>query len=279
MKRGIRQVSDSSARSSNSPSEPYGMNVKPTSTTEEILVKAEEFDTSCHHLCDGSTAQDAEGSSQDLGTSSRQPCDGSTAQEAEGSSQDIGTSSRQSCDDSTAEVCSAALQSPSEAILSAVEKPGTNGYNDSEKCPICWATFGAQDTGTPDCCDHYFCTGCLEEWAVTTNTCPVDRQMFNAILVRHYPEGEIIRRIPVRSPREQVRYEALSSPDMRFCEVCGELGSRHGMNYCPSCTLLCHPECVRSLREHASLEETWCPVCAMIVISFEVFKQAWNNIM
>jgi PHD and RING finger domain-containing protein 1 len=82
----------------------------------------------------------------------------------------------------------------------------------SVKCPVCSATFTTQEVGTPDTCDHTFCATCLQEWSKNDNKCPVDRQMFNTILLRRHLEGEIITRIPVKPTRRQGECDRQNSP-------------------------------------------------------------------
>jgi PHD and RING finger domain-containing protein 1 len=74
---------------------------------------------------------------------------------------------------------------------------------DSVKCPVCSVTFTAQEVGTPVTCDHTFCAACFQEWSKNEHNCPVDRQIFNFILVWHNFGGEIIMRTPVDLPRWQ----------------------------------------------------------------------------
>jgi hypothetical protein len=72
---------------------------------------------------------------------------------------------------------------------------------DSLMCPVCLKPFTTQKTGTPDTCNHTFCATSLEEWTKIKNTCPVDRQKFNFILVRNRPLGKIRKKIPVELHR------------------------------------------------------------------------------
>jgi hypothetical protein len=73
---------------------------------------------------------------------------------------------------------------------------------DPVKCPVCSATITTQEVGIPDTCDHKFCATCILELSKNDNTCPVDRQMFNSILLQRHPEGDISI-IPVEPPRRQ----------------------------------------------------------------------------
>jgi hypothetical protein len=76
---------------------------------------------------------------------------------------------------------------------------------DSEKCSICFETFKTQAVGTPDICDHTFCTACLQKWLKNKTTCPVDRQTVNFIIVRQHLGGKIIKRIRVKRSRQKRR--------------------------------------------------------------------------
>jgi PHD and RING finger domain-containing protein 1 len=78
-----------------------------------------------------------------------------------------------------------------------------NSDGDSVKCPVCSVTFTTQEVATPDTCDHTFCAACLQELSQNENNCPVDKRMFNCILVRHHLHGEIITRIPVEPTERQ----------------------------------------------------------------------------
>jgi hypothetical protein len=49
-----------------------------------------------------------------------------------------------------------------------------------------------------DICDHTFCAACLQELSQNENNCPVNKNMFNFIPVRHQFDGEIIMRIHVQ---------------------------------------------------------------------------------
>jgi hypothetical protein len=172
------------------------------------------------------------------------------------------TSSRQPCAASTASVGGAASPSTSpEAVLPAPDVSGSSSDGDSEKCPICLATLTAQEVGTPNTCDHFFCTGCLEEWSAIANTCPVDRQEFNVILVRHYPDGGVIRRIPVSPRHVQIEIEDFFLQDLIFCALCFRNDRENTMFYCYGCCFSYHQECVSSFLDTMALDGWFCPIC------------------
>lgn len=80
----------------------------------------------------------------------------------------------------------------------------TNGSsdsdNESEKCPICFDKFRLQEVGCPESCDHSFCAVCIQEWAKNSNTCPVDRKLFNSITIRTRYQGRVDRRVSIETP-------------------------------------------------------------------------------
>jgi PHD and RING finger domain-containing protein 1 len=127
-------------------------------------------------------------------------------------------------------------------------------------------TFAEQEVGTPDTCDHIFCVGCLKEWSKNVNTCPVDRQVFNAILVRRYSDREIVRRIPVRpGPRSRRnpygRIFLLREP---YCQVCGQCDGEDRMITCNGCRLVYHVECLIPLLHVIPVVHWLCPICILL---------------
>jgi PHD and RING finger domain-containing protein 1 len=157
-----------------------------------------------------------------------------------------------------------ASQSSSEATRPAADTSGTSSSVDSEICPICLVTFATQEIATTDICDHLFCICCLEEWAANVHTCPLDRQEFNAILVRHYPDGEIIRRIPLQSREQQKKCDDFIPEDEIFCAFCGYSLREESLIYCYSCAFLYHLECASALLLNLSSAELFCPICVAI---------------
>jgi hypothetical protein len=91
---------------------------------------------------------------------------------------------------------------------------------DSIMCPFCLNTLTTQKIGTPDTCAHIFGAACLEEWTNIKNTCPVDRQKFNFILVRNHLLGKIRKKIPVELHR-RVGYSVTENINRRvyMCEI------------------------------------------------------------
>jgi PHD and RING finger domain-containing protein 1 len=123
-----------------------------------------------------------------------------------------------------------------------------------EACAICFAKFTTQDIGTTDTCKHSFCAACLLEWSRYVGICPLDRQVFHFILVRRHLDGEIIRRLPIQSIRQEVS----------FCGVCGECDHEDRMLLCDRCQFACHLTCVEPPETILQYQEWICPLCTLL---------------
>lgn len=170
---------------------------------------------------------------------------------------------------------------------------GTSMLNDAdaetERCGICMEEV--IDRGVLDCCDHWFCFTCIDNWAIITNLCPLCKAQF-----------EIITCLPVYdtiggsnkqnnscavggTERDQNWYiygknNALSFPSYYIDEdaiVCldgdgcrirsgvtteeEESSSLDTSVACDSCDIWYHAVCVEFNPEHM-IENTWlCPRC------------------
>jgi hypothetical protein len=130
----------------------------------------------------------------------------------------------------------------------------------AEKCSICLCEFVAQEVGTPEACKHIFCAGCLQEWLKNANTCPIDRQVCDTILVRRCQGGEV-RRIHVEPPRQQEEDDVIDY--IMRCEVCGDTDHSYELIYCYSCGQGYHLECLSLPLDTAPLGEWFCRDCCL----------------
>lgn len=133
----------------------------------------------------------------------------------------------------------------------------------SEKCPICLSKFNGQEIGTPESCDHNFCLECLQEWAKKVNTCPVDRLLFNLILIRHHLEGKIFRTVTVENQEfiDDDDEDTDSSFYDTFCEVCGENDNEERLLLCDDCDSAYHCECLEPPLTSVPRTSWCCPSC------------------
>jgi hypothetical protein len=179
-----------------------------------------------------------------------------------------GTSSRlpgaaATCGNYEATICEEEAASFTSVPSAASSEEGSTG-REPVKCPICLREFSTQEVGTPESCNHSFCADCLQEWSENSNTCPVDREVYNAILVRAYLGGEVVRRIHVESRRQQVGEEVTEY--MEHCEECGGgTDIEYGLLYCDACGQGYHLECVYPPLDTFShpMEEWFCSNCSL----------------
>jgi PHD and RING finger domain-containing protein 1 len=129
-------------------------------------------------------------------------------------------------------------------------------------------TFAEQEVGTPNTCDHIFCVGCIKRWSKKVSTCPVDRQVFNVILVRRYSDRRIIRKIAVRQRPLRNQDEEIDVQYIQFCEVCEEYNREDRMISCTGCHRIYHLECLNPPLDAIPLEEWFCPTCIVLSTLF-----------
>ncbi|KAH9494768.1 PHD and RING finger domain-containing protein 1 [Bulinus truncatus] len=127
-----------------------------------------------------------------------------------------------------------------------------------DRCPICLNRLRTQDMGTPESCDHVFCLECIQEWARVTNTCPVDRQVFNLILARHALEEKIFKKFSVENNKQGNEEE---EEDPTYCEVCGQSDREDRLLLCDGCDLGYHCECLDPPLSTVPVQEWFCPDC------------------
>lgn len=101
---------------------------------------------------------------------------------------------------------------PNSTIRSIMQDENSSDSDaNSEKCPICFCSFGKKEVASPVSCDHSFCTLCIQEWAKSKNTCPIDRKCFDKIVVRPSFNDKVIRIIPIATPPIETRYWEVES--------------------------------------------------------------------
>ncbi|XP_016114965.1 PHD and RING finger domain-containing protein 1-like [Sinocyclocheilus grahami] len=143
----------------------------------------------------------------------------------------------------------------------AVDAAGLSSDEDSEKCPICLNSFHEQPVATPESCEHYFCLDCILEWSNNANSCPVDRIVFNDILLRKCYGGKVKKTIPVKKPVKPTEELVDVDLDQTSCEVCGGQDREDRLLLCDGCDDGYHMECLTPPLDAVPVEEWFCPVC------------------
>jgi hypothetical protein len=166
-------------------------------TIDETVGRLRDVLVTPHQSGAASTIDERVGSSSDVRVTPHQLGAPSTSERL-GRLTEARILSYQRCAGSKSDVGGAATPSTSSTnVFSAALICDSSSDGESEKCPVCFVTFVEENVATPNTCDHIFCVGCLENWSEHMNTCPIDQQVFNAILVRRYPNRRFIREIPV----------------------------------------------------------------------------------
>jgi hypothetical protein len=148
----------------------------------------------------------------------------------------------------------------STAAPPAVSMSDGSTEGQAEMCPICLCGFVTQEVGTPEACNHNFCADCLQEWLQNTNTCPVDRQVCNTILVRRSLGGEVVRSVHVNPPSQQE--EDVVIDYVIYCEVCGGCNHFNPVILCSRCGRGYHLDCIYPPLDTVTQEEWFCSDCA-----------------
>ncbi|CAG7835859.1 unnamed protein product [Allacma fusca] len=132
----------------------------------------------------------------------------------------------------------------------------------SEKCAICLQKFQGQEIGTPETCEHHFCLKCITEWSKKVATCPVDRKVFPAILVKAEIFGTVQRIVDVEvgNAGEATLFDEYDT-DPTYCEICGHCDREDRLLLCDGCDLGYHLECLEPPMEFVPIEDWYCPTC------------------
>jgi hypothetical protein len=163
-------------------------------------------------------------------------------------------------------ICDGETTSSTKVPRAASMSNGSAG-GQSELCPICLREFDTQEVGVPEACNHSFCAGCLQEWLMNTNTCPIDRQVCDTILVRLSLEGDVVRKIHVEPPRQQEEEDVIDY--VTRCEVCGDSNRFYALINCDRCGRGYHMDCIHPRLDTWTLDEWFCSDCSDFSLDIE----------
>lgn len=178
---------------------------------------------------------------------------------------------------------------PNSLIRSVVQNENLSDSDaDSEKCPICFCSFGKKEVASPATCDHVFCTKCIEEWAKSKNTCPIDRKSFEKLVVRsNFLNEKCIREITIATPsvgrgrfwevendlfdRDFLEYglndSRLSSSEEEdeICCVCYSSSYPQNLILCDMCDSVYHLSCLTPPLRYVPARNWFCPPCVDVM--------------
>lgn len=162
------------------------------------------------------------------------------------------------------------------------DENSSDSDENSEKCPICFDSFGEKEVASPVSCDHSFCTQCIQEWAKSKNTCPIDRKCFDKILIRpNFFIKKISRAIHIETPPVETRWEveryliagdliefplddsiiSSSEEEDEICCVCLSSSNSHDLILCEMCDRVYHLSCLMPPLRYVPPSNWSCPTC------------------
>ncbi|MCO5603408.1 hypothetical protein L7F22_057558 [Adiantum nelumboides] len=136
-------------------------------------------------------------------------------------------------------------------------------------CGICLNETATIERGKLDCCDHFFCFGCIMEWAKVESRCPMCKQRF--AIVAKAGSGMSKRTRTVRIPlRDQVYVPP--EDDLPFedpyadviCMECHGIGDEGLLLLCDRCDSAAHTFCV-GLGRSVPRGDWYCRDCQALV--------------
>jgi PHD and RING finger domain-containing protein 1 len=185
----------------------------------------------------------------------------STSEEGEGTTEEVGISSTWHSGGPTADWVVYEHVSSTYPLVSISLSSNLNTH--AARCPICLLTFTEEEVATPDTCHHTFCVRCLRRWSANTLTCPIDRQQFNELVIRHYPDGEMIRRDPPLEAWAWPTHHCIVLPHALHCVFCCQTTGEGSLYYCLKCTHIYHEQCLRACWQNAPDGNVTCVFCLM----------------
>ncbi|KAE9611924.1 putative chromatin regulator PHD family [Lupinus albus] len=148
-------------------------------------------------------------------------------------------------------------------------------------CGICLSEEDKRRTrGVLDCCTHYFCFACINEWAKVESRCPLCKQRFKTISKPARSTGgidlrEVVIQIPERDqvyqPSEEELRSYIDPYESVICSECHQGGDDGLMLLCDICDSPSHTYCVGLGREVP--EGNWyCDGCRPVALGSSTYQ-------
>lgn len=144
-----------------------------------------------------------------------------------------------------------------------------------QACGIC-LTEEEVGRGKLDCCDHYFCFGCIMEWSKVESRCPICKQRFVTIVKLPVPGMSRSRPRTFHIPHKNQVYEP-SEEEIRLftdpylhvvCTECQQAGDERLLLLCDGCDAAAHTYCV-GLGRKVPRGDWFCNTCSIQVQGFQ----------
>ncbi|EFJ32280.1 hypothetical protein SELMODRAFT_407641 [Selaginella moellendorffii] len=143
-----------------------------------------------------------------------------------------------------------AIKKRVEVATSNKEDEPTSATAGASACGICFTDD--RERGKLDCCDHFFCFGCIVEWSKLESRCPMCKQRFMTIVRSTHPGQPASRSRTIHVPMRDQVYEPsdeevrdLSDPYANIvCVQCQEIGDEGLLLLCDLCDSAAHTYCV-----------------------------------
>ncbi|XP_019441188.1 PREDICTED: bromodomain adjacent to zinc finger domain protein 1A-like [Lupinus angustifolius] len=148
-------------------------------------------------------------------------------------------------------------------------------------CGICLSEEDKRRTrGVLDCCTHYFCFACINEWAKVESRCPLCKQRFKTISKPARSTAgidlrEVVIQIPERDqvyqPSEEELRSYIDPYESVICSECHQGGDDGLMLLCDICDSPSHTYCVGLGREVP--EGNWyCDGCRPVALGSSTYQ-------
>ena len=117
--------------------------------------------------------------------------------------------------------------------------------SNAQSCPICLKMIKNDiPIGIPEGCHHVFCRPCIQQWSQKQNSCPLDRHIFENIIIKNSITGNQINKEKVQAVVQRNETEDEIDSDLEDdeyrCEICGGQEREEVMLICDRCDLAYH---------------------------------------
>ncbi|CAH8464869.1 unnamed protein product [Schistosoma intercalatum] len=132
-------------------------------------------------------------------------------------------------------------------------------FKENHQCPICCERI-RKPVATPESCNHAFCYICLKEWSRVRHECPLDRGVYELILLSDWVGGPIIKRVNAPPVKQQPSETPPLELDVN-CEVCHRPDDEAHLLLCDHCDRGYHTYCLPTPLSSIPDGDWFCPEC------------------